>query len=110
MYDPTDEKLDGLHSDLQMKAYWLIRVVREAGIPLMIISGYRTARQNADVGGAANSFHLTGRAFDVQVAGYTRAQVPSWWWSALGSYAENALGLRWGGRFSSPDVNHFDLG
>ncbi len=108
MYDPTGEKLDTLHPDIQQAAYQLVYAAREAGIPLMIISGLRSPELNAQVGGATHSLHLTGRAFDVQVAGYTRDEIPGAWWSALGSWAENFLGLRWGGRFG--DVNHFDVG
>ncbi len=109
MYDPTDEKLNSLTPDLQLRAYWMIRIAREAGIPLMIISGRRSPSENLAVGGAAHSRHLQGRAFDVQVAGYTRDEVPDWWWASLGSYAETQLGLRWGGRFSTYDPNHFDI-
>jgi len=107
MYDPTNEKLDGLSPEVQLRAYWLIRAAREAGIPLMIISGLRSADLNASVGGAANSLHLQGRAFDVQVAGYMVHDLPASWWAAVGVWAESNLGLRWGGRFNDP--NHFDL-
>jgi len=110
MYDPTPEKLEELESSTQEAAYWLIRVAREAGIPMMIISGFRSPDLNRQVGGAPNSLHLHGMAFDVQVSGFTREQLPKEWWAAVGSYAEQVLGLRWGGRFVIPDVNHFDLG
>jgi len=107
MYDPTEEKLDSLIPDLQMRAYWLVRTAREAGIPLMIISGLRSMDQNRAVGGAVNSWHLQGRAFDVQIAGYAVQDLPASWWQGVGSWAEQNLGLRWGGRFG--DLNHFDL-
>lgn len=109
MYDSTLDKLQSLKPEAQLRAYWLVRSCREAGIPLMIISGYRSADLNSRVGGARNSLHLQGRAFDVQVSGYTRDQIPAAWWSALGAWAETNLGLRWGGRFANPDVNHFDF-
>lgn len=110
MYDPTLEKLLELQPMLQQRAFDFINDLREAGIPMMIISGRRSRDLNAQVGGATNSLHLTGSAFDVQVQGYTRDELPSWWWQAIGLYAEEVYGLRWGGRFSTPDVNHFDLG
>lgn len=101
--------MDSLQDAVALRAYWLVRAAREAGIPLMIISGLRSADVNAQVGGAPNSLHLQGRAFDVQVAGYMVHDLPPSWWAAVGSWAENNLGLRWGGRFSTPDLNHFDL-
>ncbi len=107
MIDPTQEKLDSLASEIQWRARSLVIEARDAGIPLMIISGLRSADLNARVGGAVHSLHLQGRAFDVQVQGYTRSQLPAYWWRALGEWAEQELGLRWGGRFG--DVNHFDL-
>lgn len=108
MIDPTQEVLDDLDPDFQELAYLFVVAARESGIPLMLISGYRTPEHNRAVGGAPRSLHLRGRAIDVQVLGYTRDQIPLSWWSAVGSWAENNLGLRWGGRFG--DVNHFDLG
>ncbi len=106
--DPTDDKLQELEPATQLRAYWFVRQVREAGIPLVIISGLRSSSYNAAIGGAVNSYHLTGRAFDVQVVGYTKDEIPLRWWQSLGGYAESAFGLRWGGRFSPPDLNHFD--
>jgi hypothetical protein len=47
----------------------------------------------------------------VAVVGYTRDQLPYWWWFAVGRWAESNLGLFWGGRVlwqARPDVNHFD--
>lgn len=107
--DPTVDHLLTLDARLQPFAVTLINAARRVGVPLMIISGRRSSALNADVGGAAYSLHLHGLAFDVQVYGFTRDQVPVWWWEALGAYWER-LGGRWGGRFSVPDVNHFDSG
>lgn len=93
----------------QPYAIHLVNLARRAGVPLVVISGRRKAAYNAEIGGAEFSLHLHGLAFDVQVLGYTRDQVPWWWWQALGQEWER-LGGRWGGRFSVPDVNHFDSG
>lgn len=109
MIDRTLEVLETLEHDAAIRGVALINAAREAGVPLVAISGRRSVQVNRDVGGAARSQHLFGRAFDVQVLGYTREQIPFWWWEALGQYAEG-LGLRWGGRFQARDVNHFDLG
>ena len=44
----------------------LLQLVRDImGEPFYINSGYRTEKHNRKVGGAPNSFHLYGRAFDV---------------------------------------------
>jgi len=110
MYDPTQEKLNTLDPDLAYRAYLLVQAAREAGIPLMVISGRRSDDLNARVGGAAHSLHLRGQAFDVQVAGYRVEDIDRSWWLMLGNWVEVNLGLRWGGRFSTPDVNHFDAG
>lgn len=93
------------------QAYTFVVAARDAGIPLVIISGRRSAAHNVEVGGAPRSYHLDGLAFDVGVWGYSRDQIPLWWWEQLGAWAEAHLGLYWGGRFSSggrADVNHFD--
>lgn len=109
MNDPTLEKLAGLEEQTRLRAWYLVNAARNAGIPLMVISGYRSPAENAAVGGARNSWHLRGRGFDVQVLGYTRDELPGWWWEDLGQWAKSQLGLRWGGDFSVRDVNHFDL-
>ncbi|HEX6158426.1 MAG TPA: D-Ala-D-Ala carboxypeptidase family metallohydrolase [Burkholderiales bacterium] len=93
-------------------AITMVTAARQQGIPLIVISGRRTAAQNAAVGGAPGSRHLDGTAFDVAIHGLSREQVAYWWWEALGTWAEQNLGLSWGGRFvhnGAPDVNHFDL-
>jgi zinc D-Ala-D-Ala carboxypeptidase len=37
------------------------------GVPLIVTSGYRSPAHNARVGGAANSMHLRGQAFDISM-------------------------------------------
>ena len=87
----------------------LVNAVRQEGIPLMVLSGRRNANVNAEVGGAERSLHLYGLAFDLQVEGYRRDEVHPYFWQYLGEWWES-VGGRWGGRFSAPDVNHFDVG
>lgn len=94
---------------LQERAIVLLNAARLAGVPLIAVSGVRSIERNREVGGASRSQHIDGRAVDVAVAGFTVDEVPLWWWEALGQYGER-LGLRWGGRFRRPDLNHFDLG
>lgn len=109
VFDPTETLLRDLDEDLLEPAVRLVNAARAARVPLIIISGRRSVAVNTDVGGAFRSQHLHGRAIDVQVMGYRREQIPGWWWNQLGAYGE-WLGLRWGGRFQTRDVNHFDLG
>lgn len=51
------------------------RVRKVLGAAAIISSGLRCARHNANVGGVANSRHLSGKAVDFCVAGKTAAQV-----------------------------------
>lgn len=111
MSDPTELHLESLHPAIFRQAYTMIVAARDAGIPLVIISGARSPAINREAGGSERSLHLHGLAFDVAVAGYSRNRIPFWWWEQLGLWAERSLGLFWGGRFAhagAPDVNHFD--
>lgn len=94
---------------LQPYAIAMVNGVREEGIPLIVISGRRSALVNQEIGGAEKSLHLRGLAFDVAVEGVRREELHPYFWRWLGEWWES-LGGRWGGRFSAPDVNHFDIG
>lgn len=120
MTDPTARNIATLHPAVQQAAWTMVDAARSVGVPLVVISAQRSESRNVAVGGAPSSYHLdqshlTGSpgalAFDVAVHGLTRDQVPTWWWQMLGDWAEENLGLHWGGRFNwggAPDVNHFD--
>ncbi|SKB63685.1 Peptidase M15 [Soonwooa buanensis] len=45
------------------------------GKPIVVNSGYRTAKHNKSVGGASSSQHLTASAGDIRIAGMTSKQV-----------------------------------
>lgn len=45
------------------------------GSPVTVNSGYRTSAYNKKVGGASSSYHLYGRAFDIEVKGHTPEEV-----------------------------------
>jgi len=109
MNDETSIHYGSLDADLQPYAAYFINAVRAAGVPLVLISGRRSSATNQTVGGAARSLHLYGFAFDVQVVGYRREEIPLAWWARLGIFWES-IGGRGGGRFSPPDLNHFDAG
>lgn len=45
------------------------------GMPITINSGYRTPSYNVKVGGAKNSYHVRGQAYDIVVKGHTPQEV-----------------------------------
>jgi len=97
---------------VRMKAHF-DRAFRPTGFPfpdIWIISGSRSPEHNREVGGAPDSRHLRcpAEAVDLRIGniqGLDSLQV----WQMLGGWWE-LNGGRWGGRFSTPDPNHFDLG
>jgi hypothetical protein len=70
--------------------------------PFQVNSWYRPPAENAAVGGASRSYHLTGRAADVEVSGLSGRQVAnlvfSWWPGGIGIYSH------------LPNVIHLDTG
>lgn len=96
------------------------------GVSLRVVSGFRSGSHQADLrarwdrgdrGGlvvrpAASSRHTAGRAVDLQFA--YRGQLvsvretPREYWTFLDDLLR-PVGVRWGGRFRSPDLNHFEL-
>ena len=102
-----------LSPDIQHPAYHLILAAREAGYPLQITSSLRTRQEQARffATGASNTLrskHLVGQAFDVDIHGVARNDIPFWFWNELGPFAER-LGFRWGGRWTNPaDFGHFE--
>lgn len=45
------------------------------GKPVNVNSAYRTLNYNTKVGGAKNSYHMQGRAFDISIKGVTPAEI-----------------------------------
>jgi len=111
--DRTRAHLVSMDLATALPALQLLSHVRTAGIPLHITSALRDPARQAELVRAGRSQtlrskHLTGRAFDVDVLGFARVDVPRWWWYQLGSLAE-PLGLRWGGSFRGFwDPGHFE--
>lgn len=112
--DPTLDHLESLQPACAQRALELVNAAREAGWPVWISSSIRSeAEQRALVAAGRSrtmsSKHITGLAFDVDVLGLRRDDVPMPFLRALGAYGE-ALGLRWGGRWTRPfDPGHFEL-
>lgn len=78
---------------------------------LRVISGFRTAAQQARVNpSVTNSFHTRcpALAVDLRLGNIPASVVTPELWAVVGN-AWKSLGGRWGGDFSSPDLNHFDL-
>lgn len=92
----------------------LINDLRAEGIPAYISSGVRTVAEQRELvrKGASRTLqskHLEGRAFDIDILGYGRDELPRWFWDLIGQYGES-LGLKWGGRFKGfYDGAHFEL-
>ena len=112
-FDPTIGNLRTLAPVTQRAAVRMATHVRLAGVPLIVTSALRNPSEQAQLvrTGRSQTFrskHLTGRAFDVDVHGFGRDQIPRWWFYQLGQLAE-PLGLRWGGNFSGFwDPGHFE--
>lgn len=79
---------------------------------LWIISGFRTREHQAWLNpDAPDSCHLPcpSLAADLRVGTVDGLDAPEVW-TILGGFWELELLGRWGGRFSPPDMNHFDHG
>lgn len=111
--DSTDAHLGRLSPDIQLAAWYLLYLVRSAGVPLQISSSTRTRAEQARLVAEGRSRtlaskHLIGQAFDVDIHGWARDDIPLWFWEELGWLGEY-IGFRWGGRFSSlKDYGHFE--
>jgi len=109
----TEGHIRHLSPEIQGAAWWMVYLVRSAGIPLKITSTLRSREeQEALVRSGASqtvrSKHLIGQAFDVDIQGWGRNEIPLWWWEELGWLGEY-LGLRWGGRWTGfRDYGHFE--
>lgn len=111
--DASERHLANLSPDIQLAAWYLLYIVRSAGVPLQITSSTRSRAEQARLvaegrSDTLRSKHLYGQAFDVDIHGWDRDDIPLWWWEELGWLGEY-LGFRWGGRWKSPrDFGHFE--
>jgi len=111
-----------IHPELEVRAYWLIEIMRYLGKPIRITEAFRSSERQQElyavgrtqpgaiVTGArpGTSAHELGRAFDITFLG-PGYSAPGQWWELAGEVGE-WLGLRWGGRFKSfRDRPHFEI-
>ena len=119
---PAADREEGhLHADARMVWLRLREAMSALGHPIALVEGLRSAKrqdalyaQGRTVAGsivtnarAGQSWHQTGRAFDVCFA------TPPHWsdehpWELLGQAGE-LLGAEWGGRWKRPDRPHFQV-
>lgn len=81
----------GVAANLALLAISLEALRASVGHALSVNCGYRCAKQNAAVGGAAGSFHMQGKAADIDGGG-THAGV-----DALADHAQRIPAFRQGG-------------
>lgn len=112
--------LDSLDPRFKPLAMQLLARCVEARIPVLIVNTLRTAKEQATavatgVSWVAHSLHQDGLAIDLvpyetyELNGPDKlqwsAKDPAW--QKLGALGE-ALGLRWGGRWTHKDMGHFE--
>ena len=69
------EMPDDVKQNIQKLANSLQVLRDKLGKSITINSGYRSPEHNAKIGGVKNSQHLTGKAADIAVQGFTPKQV-----------------------------------
>lgn len=119
MNDPTPAQVATLDPQIQWRAVTLINALRSVGIPAAIVAGgaRRSVQQQTalyqsgkGVTSTLKSRHVLGMAFDLDILGMNRNDIPTWFWDLIGPWAESNLGLTWGGRWVRPyDPGHFQL-
>jgi hypothetical protein len=112
--------LDDLSPRFRPLAMQLLARCTEARIPIVIVDTLRTPEEHKQnlfkgVSWTNHSKHLDGDAIDICPFSTYDAHGGNklLWdagdpiWQRLGAIGE-ALGLRWGGRWSKPDLGHFE--
>jgi len=114
MFDQTPSELARLEPQTRAIATSMVNYLRQHGYPAVIVrlGGRRNDAEQRHLvahgfSRTMNSAHLDGRAFDLDMAGYARDDVPKELWYAIGQLAEQ-VGLRWGGRWGW-DFGHFEV-
>ena len=119
-----EQHLASLRTPVADAARSLMALALEAGVKLDIVQSFRSPADQAVIyaqgrttpgpivthAKPGTSYHEYGLAFDVAV---DKGGKPTWpndiaLWTKLGVLGES-IGLKWGGRFPSPDYGHFEL-
>jgi uncharacterized protein YcbK (DUF882 family) len=66
---------DIIITDVLFVQKYLQKIRDHFGVPVTINSAYRTVSYNKKVGGATNSYHVKGQAYDIVVKGHTPSEV-----------------------------------
>jgi hypothetical protein len=113
--------LDDLSDDFRPLAVELLARCVEAGIAVVVVDTLRTPEEHAQnllngTSWTTHSKHLDGDAIDIAPfetyalhgGDKIRWDASDTVWRKIGMLGE-ALGLRWGGRWTIPDLGHFEL-
>ena len=119
--DPRSEKnLATVQPQLQKLGRELLRRLAAEGLTFKVTSGNRTKAEQAalyakgrttkgpKVTWTMNSRHIGGRAIDLTLFSGKNPVWESKHYDAAGRIGEE-LGLKWGGRWKTPDRPHFEL-
>jgi peptidoglycan L-alanyl-D-glutamate endopeptidase CwlK len=112
--DPTGLHLDQLRRDVGELAVDCINELRrDYQLPIIITSSVRSQSEQdalvlAGKSRTYKSYHLSGQALDVDIAGIERNAVPEKTWRIVSRVFEGA-GFIWGGNWKSfVDKGHFE--
>lgn len=73
---PDDAQLSQVLGNIKALVFNVLDPLRSRiGRPIIITSGYRSQRVNELVGGSKTSQHLSGKAADIHIQGYTPRQM-----------------------------------
>lgn len=114
------KKIEELQESVRPLAQNLLRLAADQGIPLKIVSAYRSPQaqqallesgRNVTQAGALLSYHNHRLAFDVVPLEYIK--MPDWnpsgeLWNRIGMIGKS-VGLEWGGDWKKKDRPHFQL-
>ena len=68
---------DTILIDVDFVVHYLQKIREFWGQPVIIVSAYRTEMYNKKIGGATNSYHIKGMAYDIKVSGLHPKDVAS---------------------------------
>jgi uncharacterized protein YcbK (DUF882 family) len=97
---------DAVRANLRQLAAALEKIRERAGTPLLVTSGYRCAKRNAEVGGAVRSEHLRGIAADLHPLRKTPEELTAVIEAMEADGSIEPCGL---GQYKRKTIVHFDI-